>query len=430
MGKITIIAHDIFENASGSIQNDASHIVNQSGGKIIQIADKELTYNKNQDRKPPTDIRINKVEGPFDDNGKLVDKIELGKSYAFKATPTRKPSVIEIALLKWALKLDDDKKEIIGGVASLNKLEGDKITIAFKINHDFEKARIYAFYQKPTDEESVALQLKENLCFKKPPKYPTDYGSCNYYKWRFENFLERHKDCSHLPPKYYYGPMKINSNIPYVGEDIDKANDWWSGVINTDPLKPPYPKYAKGTPIVRESYGYKYCVAFSNDLMPRLSKNGQEWLKQARKYLQEYMDKGLTTGTYKSKYNESFNKKVQVKTLKDVELDENWFQEFAFATHPDAYLDAGLLKISMMDKMEVTRTPDFKEWASIATWEQAMYVAKEQLLKWKNDSSQYGKEKYQEAQEYLEKVQNEIENEEQALKQKAEKLLKEIESWF
>lgn len=158
MGKITIIAHNIFENATGSIRNDASEIINQTGGKFSQNAGKKITNDINQDRQPPTDIRINKVEGPFDGNDKLVDKIELGKSYAFKATTTRKPNKTEIALLKWAIKLDDNKKEIITGVASFNKLEGDKITNNFKIKHDFEKARIYAFYQKPDDVVSVDIK--------------------------------------------------------------------------------------------------------------------------------------------------------------------------------------------------------------------------------------------------------------------------------
>lgn len=161
MGKITIIANNISEEASGNIRSDASHIVNQSGGKIIQNSDKGINYNDYQDRQPPTDIRIKKVEGPYDVNDKIADKIELGKFYVFKATPTRKPTFVEIALLKWAIKLDDGKKEIIGGVASHNKLEGDKIIISFKINRDFDKARIYAFYQKPDDLVSVELSLKK-----------------------------------------------------------------------------------------------------------------------------------------------------------------------------------------------------------------------------------------------------------------------------
>jgi len=430
MGKIIIMAKNIFEEASGTIRSEASHIINQSGGRMIQHGEQGIGYYDEKDRQPPTDIRITKVEGPFITHEKLVDEIEVSKSYIFKATPTRIPNIAEVAMLKWAVKFDENRKQIIGGIAFSNKLEDGKITIAFKIHQDFEKATIYAFYQKPTDDVSVNLKLRGNFCYEIPPKYPVDYGSCNYYKWRFENFLARHKHCSHLPPKYYFGPMKTNSEVPYFGEDIDAVTNWWSSSINTDPLKPPYPQYNKGTPLVRESYGYKYCMVFSNNLMPRLSKGGQKWLKKARENLQDYMDQGLINETYQSKYNEGFNEKEVVKTLKDVELNENWFQEFAFATHPDAYLDAGLLYISIEDKIEVSLTPDFKEWGSLATWEQAMYVAQEQVIKWKNDTSDYATAQYLKAKKYFEKKQRELEKETAALQQETEKLLKEVESWF
>ena len=94
MEKITILANNFFENSSGSIREDASEIKTQSAKKVVQNGEKGVTYDKNKDRKPLTDIRITKLEGPFDDKGKLVDKIILGTSYFFKATTTRKPKVV------------------------------------------------------------------------------------------------------------------------------------------------------------------------------------------------------------------------------------------------------------------------------------------------------------------------------------------------
>ncbi len=278
-------------------------------------------------------------------------------------------------------------------------------------------------------EEGVSYGQSEQpskklfICIKKPTPYPNAYGDCNYYKWRFENFLERHKNCSHLPPKYYFGPMLAKSNMKYIGGEIDKTKEWWSTVINTEPLKPPYPKYDKGTPIVRESYGYKYCVVFSNHLTPKLSQEGKKWLKQARYYLQQYMDEGLRNETFTSRYNKKFNEKVKTKTLKNVEIDSNWFQEFAFATHPDAYLNAGLIGISIGDKIEVGLTPDLKEWMSTGTWEQAWYVGREQLIKWKKDVTVYGKQKYNEAKQIYERRKKQ-------LRDSANGFLKELETYF
>ena len=163
MGKITILANNFFENASGSIRDDASEIITQSAKKVVQNGEKGVNYDKNIDRKPPTDIRITKVEGPFDDKGKLVEKISLGTSYIFKATPTRKPTDAEVKLLKWSLKLDEGKKEIVLGTAPKNKLEEDKIIIPLKIGHDFKKAKVYAFYQRAEDRVSVDVKLEKKL---------------------------------------------------------------------------------------------------------------------------------------------------------------------------------------------------------------------------------------------------------------------------
>jgi aspartate 1-decarboxylase len=92
-----------------------------------------------------------------------VDKIVLGTFYVYKATTSRKPTVTEIGLLKWSVKFDNGERLIINGVASLNKLDGDKIIIQLVLKHDFEKARIYAFYQKA--EDGVSIEVKNKNIF-------------------------------------------------------------------------------------------------------------------------------------------------------------------------------------------------------------------------------------------------------------------------
>ena len=164
MGVINIYATNFKENVSGSIREDGGQIVNQSEAKVVQNGAKGVDYDKNKERKPPTDIRITKVEGPFDDKGKLIKKINLGTSYIYKATTSRKPKKEEIALLKWSIKFDQGDRLIINGVASLNNLDGDKIIIHLKINQEFEKAKIYAFYQKA--DNGVSLEISLNRVIK------------------------------------------------------------------------------------------------------------------------------------------------------------------------------------------------------------------------------------------------------------------------
>lgn len=179
MGNITTIANNFSENASGSIREDAAQIRNHSGKQVVQNGEKGVNYDKNKDRKPPTDIRITKVEGPFDVNGKLVEKITLDKFYVFKATPTRKPTKIELPLLKWSVKIDEGNKQVFSGTASHNRLDGEKIVIALKISQDFDKAKIFAFYQKADDKVSVDLiaQQIEVLLIAGTEQHSQTYGN-------------------------------------------------------------------------------------------------------------------------------------------------------------------------------------------------------------------------------------------------------------
>ena len=65
-----------------------------------------VTLNKPKSYKPKTDLKIIKVEGPFDENDKLIEKIGFERYYTYKATPNRKPILHEVAMLKWAIQSD------------------------------------------------------------------------------------------------------------------------------------------------------------------------------------------------------------------------------------------------------------------------------------------------------------------------------------
>ena len=98
-------------------------------------------------------------------------------------------------------------------------------------------------------------------------------------------------------------------------------------------------------------YGLKYCLRFTEETYPNLSLKGQAWLEKARCNLQRMMEQGLQNNP-------------------ELELDSKQFREFAFDTHPKAYLDAGLADLSLSDWYEIAKTPDIKEWGSWETWEQ------------------------------------------------------------
>lgn len=212
-------------------------------------------------------------------------------------------------------------------------------------------------------KKSITLKVVEK-CDKAVPEIAK--GNCDYYSNRFENFMERHKTCTHEPPVYYYGPL----------------------VESSESNKQAYKKNKKFViPKPEDSYGYKYCAKFTNELMPRLTPSGKKWLAKAKNDLQAFMEKGVVDMNYISEHNNAFNEdnfmsngKIKESKLeefyKDLELNNANFQKFAFATHPDAYNPNIMSSLPVTDLIKILLTPDFKEWLGAETWEQAWIMAK------------------------------------------------------
>lgn len=159
-----------------------------------------------------------------------------------------------------------------------------------------------------------------------------DTGNPNWS--RYADFMKRHtSSCGHLPPTYY------------------------------------------------RAYGYYYCSRFGAYLLPSMkTATGREWLKNARKYLQLYMDSGLNQnnkGTeifLSSKLNQKANQKMSFKQ-QTVELDDKTFKTFAFNSHVPAYIDGGIQNVPLKDLLKIICEPNIQEWMDIETMQQAIQVA-------------------------------------------------------
>jgi len=166
MGKTTIVKGDIFFITEGNFKiHSLENIENHSLQQVLQKGEeKGVTHNKPKTAKL-TDLKVIKVEGPFDKDGKLVTIVNKGEFFTYKATPTRKPTASEIILLKWATKNDNGRVKELTGVSSHNQLSKEgKIIIGIAIKEDCEKAKIYAYFKKVSEKVSVAIILK-NLKF-------------------------------------------------------------------------------------------------------------------------------------------------------------------------------------------------------------------------------------------------------------------------
>jgi len=180
---------------------------------------------------------------------------------------------------------------------------------------------------------SVAQQpCHEEVCKKTPPPIPT--GSCDYYKLRNENYIQRHrydsKSSSDNPPEYYM------------------------------------------------DYGFKYCSRFRKETYDKLSSDGKRWLIKAFKKLQELMEEGVVKKSWVATIDQEFNDKyIQSdpnRFYTGIECRNSDFRAFAFATHPDAYDPEIMKTLPVSDLLTVMATPDIKEWLSGDTWHQAILV--------------------------------------------------------
>lgn len=134
--------------------------------------------------------------------------------------------------------------------------------------------------------------------------------------------------------------------------------------------------------------------------MPKLTERGQVWLTESKNKLQKYMENGVIDKTYIAEYeiilldilednfNDNFepsileriqyinNPKALEKIRKEkidkyytnIELDNGRFQEFAFATHPDAYNPLKMQTLPLRDLIRVALTPDLREWFGEGWW--------------------------------------------------------------
>jgi hypothetical protein len=118
-------------------------------------------FEKKKEDKP---LKVTKVEGPFDENGKKATIIKKGEYYTFKATPSRKPSNAEAKLMKWAIKYDNGNIKELVGFSAYNKLIDGKIIVTFKTSEDFEKAKVYAYFIKASEKVSVEITFRCQCC--------------------------------------------------------------------------------------------------------------------------------------------------------------------------------------------------------------------------------------------------------------------------
>ena len=115
------------------------------------------------------------------------------------------------------------------------------------------------------------------------------------------------------------------------------------------------------------NYGDKYAKRFTTVLKPTLSGEGQAWLQRAFVLLQQAMENRLTTSR---------------SAFATLELNGAAFRAFAYGTHPNAYVAAGLSKLPPSDLLKISTTPDMGDLLTIDGVSQMVETGLKVLPQW------------------------------------------------
>lgn len=230
-------------------------------------------------------------------------------------------------------------------------------------------------YENSTQSTGSTAQaecvMHPEICKEDVP--PGTTGTCNYYKLRYENYIERH--AAHIEMEC----CKPKDEMHYSHKE---GYSYKTGRKVGGCVAPDY----------YMNYGFKYCSAFKNETYEKLSSKGKVWLLKVLEKLQTFMEQGVVAKSYVADLNTDFNTRIGIadndgnliatnlippilkKYYTGIECRNDDFRDFAFATHPDAYNPKIMQTLLCSDLLTIANTPAYKEWLSWATWEQAIIM--------------------------------------------------------
>ncbi|PIE47958.1 MAG: hypothetical protein CSA40_01890 [Flavobacteriales bacterium] len=99
---------------------------------------------------------VEKIEGPFDENDNIVEELEVGKTYIYKATKFKQSTFTPIKHIWFAEQLNDGEITDLEYKKEENPYLDEQGTVCFKyVVKECEKVRIYAYVAKPIKSVSI-----------------------------------------------------------------------------------------------------------------------------------------------------------------------------------------------------------------------------------------------------------------------------------
>jgi hypothetical protein len=156
-----------------------------------------------------------------------------------------------------------------------------------------------------------------------------------------EDRLAVQRDPITLPPIDIVAtpPASLRSVVGTLGYYQQRNDDFNK---RADPGETPPPYYI--------SYGHKYALRFSLELKPHLSAAGQVWVEDTLRLLQQYMEDRRDKNPWE---------------FAELERNGDAFRDFAYKTHSDAYVNAGVCSLPIMDQIRILGTPEGRDILSL-----------------------------------------------------------------
>lgn len=158
-GKILYSAKETYRVDGSTVKNSSLSAFQQKSGQGQTVRNEDKVAKVTPP--PVTELRILKVEGPFDEKGNLAKEVIAGSYYTYKAIPNKKPESIAIATLQWAISMDGGEVLKVAGVAQHNTLEDGKIAVRIALNKDCKQAKVFAFFNQFKDDVQVTVTMKQ-----------------------------------------------------------------------------------------------------------------------------------------------------------------------------------------------------------------------------------------------------------------------------
>ncbi|NUQ74364.1 MAG: hypothetical protein HUU21_12475 [Polyangiaceae bacterium] len=189
------------------------------------------------------------------------------------------------------------------------------------------------------DNQNIVAQITSHFS----NKSLTESLSAEGFK-KFNDICQKHEQDHRSASEHREAAFwaALRGNISWLPNHVPVGTETYYGDRHKDFKEKRHPDLPAPTYYI--DYGKYYYDVFQK-LKPQLSENGKQWVDKVARLLQEKME---------SKIGETLATKIEFDAL---ERDDKLFFRFAYSTHCEAYVEAGLWDLPREDRAKIATAP-------------------------------------------------------------------------